>query len=164
VGTKIRAGTRRRFAAYATAAPWLPPDAAATPGGGIARVSRLANAPRTLNEPECCRNSSFNVSGNGARPMSLPLVATTGVSRMDGVRRGGLAPGVRLPSERTLATALKISRTTVVAAYDALRDAGWFESRHGSGTWVRTGSQPVAIARSAARLAALSASPVLGLI
>src|SRR3954451_12850283 len=83
---------------------------------------------------------------------------------MDAVRQGGLAPGVRLPSERTLAKALKISRTTVVAAYDALREAGWLESRHGSGTWVRTGSQPVATARSAARLAALSASPVLGLI
>jgi DNA-binding transcriptional MocR family regulator len=83
---------------------------------------------------------------------------------MDGVRHGGLAPGVRLPSERALATALKISRTTVVAAYDALRTAGWVESRHGSGTWVRTGSQAIAIARSAARTAAWSASPVLGLI
>jgi DNA-binding transcriptional MocR family regulator len=83
---------------------------------------------------------------------------------MDGVRHGGLAPGVRLPSERALAAALKISRTTVVAAYDALRAAGWVESRHGSGTWVRTGSQPVAMARSAARTAALAASPVLGLI
>jgi DNA-binding transcriptional MocR family regulator len=83
---------------------------------------------------------------------------------MDSVRRGGLAPGVRLPSERTLAKALKISRTTVVAAYDALREAGWFESRHGSGTWVRTGSRPVAMARNAARVAALSASRVLGLI
>jgi DNA-binding transcriptional MocR family regulator len=83
---------------------------------------------------------------------------------MDGVRRGELAPGVRLPSERALAKALKISRTTVVAAYDTLREAGWFESRHGSGTWVRAGSQAVAMARNAARTAALPASPVLGLI
>ena len=83
---------------------------------------------------------------------------------MDGVRHGGLAPGVRLPSERALATALKISRTTVVAAYDALREAGWFESRHGSGTWVGTASAPVAKARNAARSAALGASAVLGLI
>lgn len=83
---------------------------------------------------------------------------------MDGVRRGGLAPGVRLPSERALAKALEISRTTVVAAYDTLREAGWFESRHGSGTWVRSGSQPVAMARNAARAAALPLSPALGLI
>jgi len=83
---------------------------------------------------------------------------------MQGVRQGGLAPGVRLPSERALANVLTISRTTVVAAYDALRDAGWFESRHGSGTWVRAGSPAVAMARNAARTAALSASPMLGLL
>jgi DNA-binding transcriptional MocR family regulator len=83
---------------------------------------------------------------------------------MQAVRQGGLAPGVRLPSERELAKALRISRTTVVAAYDALRDAGWFESRHGSGTWVRTGSSAVAMARNAAQTAALSASPVLALL
>lgn len=81
---------------------------------------------------------------------------------MQGVRQGGLAPGVRLPSERALANALTVSRTTVVAAYDALREAGWFESRHGSGTWVRAGSA-VEVARSAAQTS-LSASPLLGLL
>ncbi len=83
---------------------------------------------------------------------------------MEGVRQGGLAPGVRLPSERALAKALTISRTTVVAAYDTLREAGWFESHHGSGTWVRAGSPAVAMARNAAHTAALSASPLLGLL
>ncbi len=83
---------------------------------------------------------------------------------MQGVRQGGIAPGVRLPSERELAKALAISRTTVVAAYDALREAGWLESRRGSGTWVQTRSPAVAMARSAARTAALSASPLLGLL
>jgi DNA-binding transcriptional MocR family regulator len=82
---------------------------------------------------------------------------------MQGVRRGGLAPGVRLPSERALAKALTISRTTVVAAYDALREAGWFESRHGSGTWVRAASPAVAMARNAAQTLA-SASPLFGLL
>ena len=83
---------------------------------------------------------------------------------MDAVRHGGLAPGVRLPSERELATALAVSRTTVVAAYDALREAEWFESRHGSGTWVRRGSRPIALARAAAHTAAWSASPLVGLV
>jgi len=83
---------------------------------------------------------------------------------MEGVRQGGLSPGVRLPSERALARALTISRTTVVAAYDALREAGWFESRHGSGTWVSIGSPSVTLARTAARTAAMSASPLLGLV
>src|SRR5918996_1745041 len=58
----------------------------------------------------------------------------------DALRRamdeGRLATGERLPSERDLATRLAVSRSTVVAAYDALRSAGLLESRQGSGTRV----------------------------
>jgi DNA-binding transcriptional MocR family regulator len=53
------------------------------------------------------------------------------------VKRGDLLPGMRLPPERGLAIALAISRTTVVQAYARLREAGWLESRHGSGSWIR---------------------------
>ena len=53
------------------------------------------------------------------------------------VERSDLLPGTRLPPERTLAEALKLSRTTVVQAYARLREAGTIESRHGSGTWVK---------------------------
>jgi DNA-binding transcriptional MocR family regulator len=80
------------------------------------------------------------------------------------VRNGFLIPGSRLPSERTLAQALMVSRTTVVAAYDALRDAGWLESRSGSGTRVCARSSGVAAARSSARAEALSESPLLNLL
>ncbi len=80
------------------------------------------------------------------------------------VRNGVLIPGSRLPSERMLAQALMLSRTTVVAAYDALREAGWLESRTGSGTWVCQRSAGVATARSAARAAALNESPLLSLL
>ncbi len=41
--------------------------------------------------------------------------------------------GGLLPSERSLSTALAVSRGTVVAAYASLRDAGVLDSRHGSG-------------------------------
>jgi DNA-binding transcriptional MocR family regulator len=44
-----------------------------------------------------------------------------------------LPVGGLLPSERTLAAALAVSRGTVVAAYASLRDAGVLDSRHGSG-------------------------------
>ncbi|HEY1337321.1 MAG TPA: PLP-dependent aminotransferase family protein [Bryobacteraceae bacterium] len=80
------------------------------------------------------------------------------------VRNGFLIPGSRLPSERTLARALMLSRTTVVAAYDVLREAGWLESRSGSGTWVCARSTGVAAARSAARDAALNQSPLFNLL
>ena len=43
--------------------------------------------------------------------------------------------GVRLPAERELAEALGISRTTVTAAYRALRDSGHLTSRRGAGSW-----------------------------
>ena len=51
------------------------------------------------------------------------------------IRDGRLALGVRLPSERELADALAISRTTVSAAYRELRESGHLSSRRGSGSW-----------------------------
>ena len=83
---------------------------------------------------------------------------------VDAIRKGAVHPGIRLPSERSLAQALSISRTTVVAAYDALRESGWLESRTGSGTWVCESSPAVAAARGAAHTSALAASPLLGLL
>jgi DNA-binding transcriptional MocR family regulator len=53
------------------------------------------------------------------------------------VMRGDLAPGSRVPAERNLARLLAVSRTTVVSAYEILRQEGWLESRQGSGTMVR---------------------------
>src|SRR5215831_2321281 len=52
------------------------------------------------------------------------------------VARGELAAGARLPAERTLAQILSLSRTTVVSAYESLRESGWVERRQGSGTRV----------------------------
>jgi DNA-binding transcriptional MocR family regulator len=52
---------------------------------------------------------------------------------------------VRLPSERALAQALAVGRSTVTAALDELRDEGVLDSRQGSGTIVRgTGPAPFA--------------------
>jgi DNA-binding transcriptional MocR family regulator len=55
---------------------------------------------------------------------------------------GELPPLVVLPSERLLASTLSISRSTVVSAYDALREEGRLESRRGSGTWVSAARGP----------------------
>ena len=43
-------------------------------------------------------------------------------------------PGLRLPPERDLAAALSVSRNTVAAAYQLLRDDGMAESRQGAAT------------------------------
>lgn len=47
---------------------------------------------------------------------------------------GELPPGLRLPPERELADALSVSRNTVAAAYQWLRDEGMAQSRQGAGT------------------------------
>jgi DNA-binding transcriptional MocR family regulator len=49
---------------------------------------------------------------------------------------GRVAPETRLPSERELATALRLSRATVTAAYDKLRSEGFVHSRTGAGSFV----------------------------
>jgi DNA-binding transcriptional MocR family regulator len=48
---------------------------------------------------------------------------------------GRLAIGVRMPAERELAEALSVSRTTISAAYGALRESGHLVSRRGAGSW-----------------------------
>jgi DNA-binding transcriptional MocR family regulator len=52
------------------------------------------------------------------------------------IGRGEIAQGMRLPPERELACALGVGRGTIVAAYDALRDADVLQRRQGSGTFV----------------------------
>ncbi|GAA2799107.1 aminotransferase-like domain-containing protein [Crossiella cryophila] len=54
----------------------------------------------------------------------------------DLVAESTLPRGARLPAERGLAAALAVSRATVVAAYDRLREQGVLHSRRGSGTTV----------------------------
>jgi DNA-binding transcriptional MocR family regulator len=66
-----------------------------------------------------------------------PLYQQLAAAIQTAIEHGDLLAGTRLLPERTLAAALKLSRTTVVQAYARLREAGTIESRHGSGTWVR---------------------------
>jgi DNA-binding transcriptional MocR family regulator len=72
--------------------------------------------------------------GAGAR--SGPLYRQLSESLGELIDRGELPAAALLPPERALATALTVSRTTVVAAYQALRESGRLERRQGSGTRV----------------------------
>lgn len=78
----------------------------------------------------------------------------------DLVAAGELPAGERLPSERRLATAVGISRGTVIAAYEQLRSRGIVETRHGSGTIVRPGASPVSGARESHVASALAAEGI----
>ncbi|OLT28918.1 hypothetical protein BJF83_13305 [Nocardiopsis sp. CNR-923] len=55
---------------------------------------------------------------------------------------GRLAVGTRLPSSRTLAADLGISRNSVAQAYEQLTAEGWLDARVGAGTWVRERAAP----------------------
>ncbi|MFI9613029.1 PLP-dependent aminotransferase family protein [Streptomyces sp. NPDC052023] len=54
----------------------------------------------------------------------------------EAVRTGRLAPGVRLPSSRSLAADLGMARNTVAESYADLVAEGWLTARQGSGTRV----------------------------
>lgn len=57
---------------------------------------------------------------------------------------GRLPTRTRLPAERELASALQVSRTTVAASYDLLRQIGFLRSRRGSGSWTTLPENPTA--------------------
>lgn len=84
----------------------------------------------------------------------------------DGLRMlivdGRLPVGSRLPSERALADALRVSRTTVTAAYNGLRDDGYLYARRGARSTIALPHAPTPAADDAAAtinlaVAALSA-------
>ncbi|MBI3690261.1 MAG: winged helix-turn-helix transcriptional regulator, partial [Mycolicibacterium aromaticivorans] len=67
----------------------------------------------------------------------------------DGLRMlivdGRLPVGSRLPSERVLAEALRVSRTTVTAAYAELGDSGYLHARRGARSTVALPHTPVSV-------------------
>ena len=52
------------------------------------------------------------------------------------ILEGRLRPGQRIPSSRTMATELEVSRLPVLTAYEELLHEGYLEGRVGSGTFV----------------------------
>jgi len=69
-------------------------------------------------------------------PDTRKLYRQVADSVMASIRSGDYKPGSRLPSERDLAAAYKVSRPTVREAMIALEIGGLVESRHGSGIYI----------------------------
>ncbi|MGP9017754.1 MocR-like transcription factor YczR [Streptomyces sp. BR1] len=80
----------------------------------------------------------------GTRPGYRPLAQGVRTLLLD----GRIPLHTRLPAERELATALGVSRATVTAAYDLLREGGYALSRRGAGTWTELpdGQRPANVA------------------
>jgi GntR family transcriptional regulator/MocR family aminotransferase len=83
------------------------------------------------------------------RDAGRPLARQVADQVREAATRGLLRVGDRLPSTRTLAGSLGVSRTVTAAAYEQLIAEGWIESRHGAGTYLAT-KPPGAVTTSGA--------------
>lgn len=127
-------------------APW-------TTAVGAAQLARLLTSQRTGAARPVSGSPTGPVAGNGGADGSAspatgsPATGTADRGRRtpayrwlaDGIRllvlEGRIPVAARLPAERELAAALKVSRTTVATAFEALRAEGYLASRRGAGSW-----------------------------
>src|SRR5882672_9090467 len=72
---------------------------------------------------------SLTVSQNSDQPLVDQIIA--GIKRQ--IHDRHLRPGTKLPSIRNFADTYKVSRFTVVEAYDRLVAMGYLQSRRGAG-------------------------------
>ncbi|GAB3671841.1 PLP-dependent aminotransferase family protein [Actinocorallia lasiicapitis] len=84
----------------------------------------------------------------GEIPQERPVYAALARGLRGLIQDGKVPLRVRLPAERDLAAALSVSRTTVTAAYDALREDGFIASRQGAGSWTALPLAPPALGGS----------------
>jgi GntR family transcriptional regulator/MocR family aminotransferase len=79
---------------------------------------------------------------SSALPLSLPSPAGRDLYRWiyeelrSAILGGRLQPGSRLPATRDLARTYRVSRPTIVTAFEQLKSEGYVEGRVGSGTYV----------------------------
>lgn len=70
------------------------------------------------------------------RRSSVPLYRQLAAELREQIVSGALAEGYRLPPERELSARLEVNRTTVLQAYQQLKDEGLIASKVGKGTFV----------------------------
>jgi DNA-binding transcriptional regulator YhcF (GntR family) len=71
----------------------------------------------------------FVLDRRRGEPLALQIVRQV----EEAIAAGQAAPGAQLPSTRALARALRISRNTVLTAYDELKARGLIRGRQGAG-------------------------------
>lgn len=88
----------------------------------------------------------------GPPPLARPAYRSLAEALRRLISDGRILVGTRLPSERALMSELELSRTTVGAALDALREEGYLVTRRGSGSVAALPEGPSGLALSAAGL------------
>ena len=76
----------------------------------------------------------FSIAVDRSSPRSITTQVYTAIRQL--ITSGDQPAGKRLPSSRTLARELDISRTTTMAVFERLNSEGLIESHTGSGTYV----------------------------
>jgi len=74
----------------------------------------------------------FVITRDRSRPLSLQIVSQL----QEAIETGRLVRGTRLPSTRSLARTLSVSRNTVLTAYEELVSRGLLRGRRGAGMYV----------------------------
>lgn len=74
----------------------------------------------------------FTITRDRSKPLSLQIARQL----QDAIETGDLVRGTRLPSSRSLARALSVSRNTVLTAYEELTARGVVRARRGAGVYV----------------------------
>lgn len=74
----------------------------------------------------------INISGQAGAPLHAQLYGAL----REAILSRRLKPGTRLPSTRTFAQSIAVSRNTVINAFDQLLAEGYIESRVGAGSYV----------------------------
>lgn len=106
----------------------------------------------------------LSVDRSSTRPLPLQIADALRTAIVDGL----LVAGDRLPSTRSLAAELSVSRGVADQAFDQLAAEGWIEGRAGSGTFVSPDLRSVtpttaAVSDARPRAEADSAPPTLAL-
>jgi DNA-binding transcriptional MocR family regulator len=93
---------------------------------------------RTAREAVQSANGLFLMLGvdAAALPRARPFYRSLVDLIEEGIGRGAVPSGCRLPPERDLATALRVSRSTIVSAYRELESRGLIRGYVGRGTFV----------------------------
>src|SRR6476646_10585031 len=103
--------------------------------------------------------------GEGTLPRTRPVYRHIAQAIERGITNGTLSLDFRLPAERDLAAALKVSRTTIVSAYRDLETRGLVRGYVGRGTFVsaapETSGAPFAWRGKVAAAAARSSDSVI---
>jgi DNA-binding transcriptional MocR family regulator len=94
----------------------------------LVRVDHMAAGRRALGAVELRAQLPGSADSAGFRGLAQAVSELIVEAR--------LPLGARMPAERELAAALGLSRTTVSAAYDLLREHGYLRSRQGAGSWI----------------------------